>query len=83
MATKSADGRRGCVRCADQQTRLQAGVQSRQGERDYSAEQGRGSHFDPALIDAFLACEQEFVRIANEFADDQQDEANDVISFLF
>ena len=36
---------------------------------------GRGSHFDPALIDAFLACEQEFVRIANEFADDQQDEA--------
>ncbi|MFW7525235.1 HD domain-containing phosphohydrolase [Vibrio ostreicida] len=29
--------------------------------------QGRGTHFDPALIDAFLAIEQEFVDIADRY----------------
>ena len=29
--------------------------------------EGRGSHFDPQLVDAFLACEQEFIKIRNEF----------------
>ena len=31
---------------------------------------GRGAHFDPELVDAFLAIEDEFVAIARQFADD-------------
>ena len=30
---------------------------------------GRGSHFDPDVFDAFTACEQKFIGIANEFSD--------------
>jgi len=29
----------------------------------------RGSHFDPAVVDAFVACEAQFVEIANQFAE--------------
>lgn len=32
--------------------------------------QGRGSHFDPMVIDAFLAEEQNFIDIAQKFADE-------------
>jgi putative two-component system response regulator len=32
----------------------------------------RGAHFDPALIDAFLAMEDEFLRISTQLADDAQ-----------
>jgi response regulator RpfG family c-di-GMP phosphodiesterase len=35
---------------------------------------GKGSHFDPALIEAFLACEEAFVRIAGEHADPEEPE---------
>ncbi|MBV6341566.1 HD domain-containing protein [Candidatus Magnetobacterium casensis] len=31
---------------------------------------GRGSHFDPAVVDAFLSVEDEFVAIASEFKDE-------------
>jgi putative two-component system response regulator len=31
--------------------------------------QGRGSHFDPDVLDAFFSLEAEFLRIAQEFAD--------------
>ncbi|MDZ7888719.1 MAG: two-component system response regulator [Pseudomonas sp.] len=34
---------------------------------------GRGSHFDPKLVDAFLAVEQEFHAIAQRFADQDHD----------
>ena len=30
---------------------------------------GRGSHFDPDMVDAFLALSEEFQRIAQQFAD--------------
>ncbi len=30
---------------------------------------GRGKHFDPEIFDAYLACQKEFERIANEYAD--------------
>ncbi len=30
---------------------------------------GRGSHFDPDMVDAFLALSEEFWRIAQQFAD--------------
>lgn len=30
---------------------------------------GRGSHFDPDVVDAFIACEQSFVNIAEQFKD--------------
>jgi len=33
---------------------------------------GRGSHFDPALVDAFLAKEAEFLAIARAFADEPE-----------
>lgn len=33
-------------------------------------EQGRGGHFDPAVVDAFLAVEDEFSAIAGRFHDD-------------
>ncbi|WP_313034545.1 HD-GYP domain-containing protein, partial [Massilia alkalitolerans] len=32
--------------------------------------QGRGTHFDPDVLDAFFALEAEFARIAQEFADE-------------
>ena len=31
---------------------------------------GRGTHFDPDVVDAFLACHDQFVRIATQFQDD-------------
>ena len=36
---------------------------------------GRGSHFDPDMVDAFVAIQAEFRRIAIEFADTDQDMA--------
>ncbi len=30
---------------------------------------GRGKHFDPDIVDAFLACEPEFIAIARQFAE--------------
>ncbi|MCK9259518.1 MAG: two-component system response regulator [Azoarcus sp.] len=43
---------------------------------------GRGTHFDPAIVDAFFAVEDEFKRIANEFSDDTSspDEAHDYVA---
>ena len=35
--------------------------------------EGRGTHFDPAVVDAFLAMESKFDAIANRFADTEQD----------
>jgi len=32
-----------------------------------------GTHFDPVAVEAFNACEAEFVRIAQEFADQEED----------
>ena len=32
--------------------------------------EGKGSHFDPDVVDAFLACEQAFVDIANRYSDE-------------
>jgi putative two-component system response regulator len=32
--------------------------------------QGTGSHFDPMVVDAFQACEQEFVQIFERFKED-------------
>lgn len=32
--------------------------------------EGAGSHFDPVVIDAFLACEQAFIDIAQQYADE-------------
>ncbi|WP_202985564.1 response regulator [Thiospirillum jenense] len=37
---------------------------------------GRGSHFDPDVLDAFLALQDEFQAIAAQFADSQVDVAN-------
>lgn len=34
--------------------------------------QGRGTHFDPAIVDAFVAQEAEFQRIARDFKDPEQ-----------
>ncbi|MHC4884939.1 MAG: hypothetical protein ACYTGH_07635 [Planctomycetota bacterium] len=31
--------------------------------------EGRGKHFDPAVVDAFLNIEESFIRIREEFAD--------------
>ena len=31
--------------------------------------EGRGSHFDPDVVDTFLACEDEFIDIATRLAD--------------
>jgi putative two-component system response regulator len=36
-------------------------------------EQGRGSHFDPDIVDAFLAIQSEFQAIAGRFADSDDD----------
>ena len=37
---------------------------------------GRGQHFDPDIVDAFLALQQEFVDIAKRYADTDQDMAH-------
>jgi putative two-component system response regulator len=37
--------------------------------------QGRGSHFDPDICDAFLACVEQFRAVAERFADTNQDMA--------
>ena len=34
----------------------------------------RGKQFDPALIDAFVALQDEFARIASQLADDTPDD---------
>jgi putative two-component system response regulator len=34
---------------------------------------GRGTHFDPAVIDAFVALEQDFIDIAKRYSDDETD----------
>jgi putative two-component system response regulator len=31
--------------------------------------QGKGTHFDPMVIDAFLACEKAFIQISERFSD--------------
>jgi len=31
--------------------------------------QGRGGHFDPQVVDAFVACEQNFVDIAKKYSE--------------
>jgi len=33
-------------------------------------QQGRGSHFDPIIVDAFLAIETQFIQIAKTFSDE-------------
>ena len=35
--------------------------------------QGRGTHFDPAVIDAFVALEQDFIEIAHRYSDTEAD----------
>ena len=35
--------------------------------------QGKGSHFDPMVVDAFITCEPQFIKIAERFADDIDD----------
>jgi putative two-component system response regulator len=35
--------------------------------------QGRGTHFDPAVIDAFIALEQDFIDIARRFSDNDSE----------
>jgi len=39
--------------------------------------QGRGTHFDPDVLDAFFALEAEFARIAQEFADEEDEDVQD------
>lgn len=39
-------------------------------------QEGRGSHFDPDLVDAFVVLQQEFRDIAARFADSDEDMAN-------
>jgi HD-GYP domain-containing protein (c-di-GMP phosphodiesterase class II) len=34
---------------------------------------GRGTHFDPAVIDAFVALEQDFIDIAKRYSDNETD----------
>ncbi len=36
-------------------------------------QQGRGSHFDPDVLDAFLTLQAEFQRIAERYADTEAD----------
>jgi|GEM_PF-288794 len=38
--------------------------------------QGRGSHFDPVIVDAFLACEERFEGISDFYQDIASDRAN-------
>lgn len=35
--------------------------------------EGRGTHFDPVILDAFLAIQDEFLAIAERFADSEAD----------
>ena len=58
-------GRR--LRRPDDQARLQGRVHPRRGPLDHLGD--RGTHFDPDLVDAFLACETQFIEVANRFAD--------------
>jgi len=37
--------------------------------------EGRGAHFDPAVVDAFVACEKEFVAICQKHADPMEESA--------
>lgn len=37
--------------------------------------EGKGSHFDPDIVDAFLACEAQFVAIAKTYKDRPQDDS--------
>ncbi len=39
--------------------------------------EGRGKHFDPQIVDCFLAIEQEFIRIAATFKDEAEDTENE------
>jgi putative two-component system response regulator len=32
--------------------------------------QGKGAHFDPDVVDAFVVCQQAFLAIAQEFSDE-------------
>ena len=36
--------------------------------------QGRGTHLDPEVVDAFVALEQDFIDIAKRFSDDENDQ---------
>ncbi len=45
--------------------------------------QGRGNHFDPDMVDAFLAVQEEFRNIALRFADTDQDLAAKARQFAF
>ncbi len=36
-------------------------------------EHGRGKHFDPDMVDAFLQVQEEFRKIALEFAEDEEE----------
>jgi len=44
--------------------------------------EGRGTHFDPEIVDAFLRCEGEFIAIHDRFEDAQEAKQNDVLSSL-
>jgi putative two-component system response regulator len=33
---------------------------------------GRGTHFDPDMLDAFLQCHEDFQAIARKYSDDEQ-----------
>ncbi len=39
-------------------------------------EEGRGTHFDPDMVDAMLACADKFLSIARRFSDQQENEAS-------
>ncbi len=43
--------------------------------------EGRGSHFDPDILDAFLGMSDEFQRIARQFADSDADMAEKTSHF--
>ena len=34
--------------------------------------EGRGTHFDPDVVDAYLACRERFAEIATRFADAEE-----------
>ncbi|MET0029417.1 MAG: HD domain-containing phosphohydrolase [Candidatus Thiodiazotropha sp.] len=40
---------------------------------------GRGSHFDPELVDAFMTCSQAFHDIAERYRDDEETETHHII----
>ena len=37
--------------------------------------EGRGSHFDPEVVDAYLACKDQFAEIASRYVDPETPEA--------